>query len=522
MNPTLKLKATFYFAIISASLGAPALAAASANLTGELLEASVAPIEGGLTGISFKAAIRNSGDQTASGQLRIKPFLVAKDKERGAVVLPNLDTEIRLAPGAQTEVEYRQPLPLLESGDWYLSAVINPNWNISEEGPRAKFDNTPDLIRVGSFAVTRAAPIGDAEYDLYPRVVDTNTFEWGTISHNLRAIVRGRAGTFAFDSEDLRALFGVISFETGKVTLLDYNQSDDPEQPEKEWYAISWQSEKDADGNDIAVDYYFNNIIFSHIQPGKYRFFTLLNTHDLLPEANVFDNIETSNLDLTLAELPQNDVIYVATTAGTATEKPVSLRNLYSGSLSCTPSLSLRGVEMASSLSTLEVADRTDFRVQLPALSAGVYEGTLALNSELTTDSYYEPSYSYNERKQVAVKYWVFDGAAPVLQRSKSHIALSAHQGRDSDTETVVFSNTGGADLEFRIKSTKPWLVAQPNQGTIPPGGSITIEVKALSTANLGDRYHSGDAEGRLLIQANTLQAQEGEPIYVNLQTRNQ
>lgn len=498
----------------------PALAsAASPNLTGKIRNAQIGDDDEGRKYVRFDVEVANTGDVAAEGNLRMKPFLVAREDERKSVVLPNLNASVSIGPGESATLAYRELLPTLASHDWWVGGVINPDWAIVEEGPRYKYDNTPDLVPVGQFAVGDGVYPDSGRFDFYGRVVDANATEWGSVSHSLRAIARGPSGGLDFPSASLRALFGVIDFETRKVMLLDYNRNSDPEDPEKAWYAISWYSEKDADNNETSVDYYWNNIQFGHVAPGAYRFFTLLNSRDLIEEPNFYDNMETLPLQLSLIEFPGRSMVLAASAANTATARTVALRGMYPGTVQYTAKLVSETAELSVDLGAGSLTDEGSIALNLPALAAGDYSAELKISAELNPGS--GSTENYRQEYTIPVRYTVYDQAAPVLEVSETEISLYSRQEHDSDSKRLVLRNTGTAPMDFILHSDKPWIQLSQRAGRIEAGERVRIDVVATSVANLGadsDSY----AEGNVWVESNTVAGASLAPIRIKLETRNQ
>ncbi len=528
------------------TIAAPALAlAATPNLTGKFNSVNVVQSEQGQKRIQFEIEVMNVGSAPAVGDLRIKPFLVAEDQSHEAVVLPNLNSAIQIEPGAKAVLKYDQLLLNLPKRNWWLGGVINPNWAIHEVGPRYRYDNTPNLIRVGRFEVVHSSPLletvkttttattaapsaaaAPSEYDLYSRVVDANELSWGNLSHSLRAIARGSNGSdIVFASNQLRALFGVINFKTAQVTLLDYNRNSDPENPEKEWFAVSWSSEKEASHSDIQVDYYSNNIGFAHVAPGEYSFFTLLNSQDLVPEKNIYDNMDLVDLDLSLLRFPKDAAIFAVSSEGKAVDRSIRVKLPYPGLIEYEATLSFQNQNLVSTTGLGNLNDEDDLRITFPGLAAGVYEGSLKIKAKLIAEG--PLAVPHQEEISMPVKYWVserswfFDGPAPKLEKSADLLEFKAHQGRDSEPQQITLKNKGDSVLEFQLKPSKKWIKVSQAAGRVAPGGEIAIQVTATASANLGSQ-HTSYAEGSIIITTNTSDSDQQGQVRVTLQTRNQ
>ncbi len=509
-----------YRSMIFLSLLLPAFAsAASPNLSGKIRNAQIGDDAEGRKYVRFEVEVANTGDAAAEGSLRMKPFLVARDDERKSVVLPNLNASVSIGPGQSATLAYRELLPTLVAHDWWVGGVINPDWAILEDGPRYKYDNTPDLVPVGQFAVSEGVYAGPGRFDFYGRVVDANATEWGSVSHSLRAIARGPSGGLDFPSASLRALFGVIDFETRKVMLLDYNRNSDPEDPEKAWYAISWYSEKDAENNEVSVDYYWNNILYGHVAPGSYRFFTLLNSRDLIEEPNFYDNMETLPLQLSLIDFPGRSMVLAASTANTPTTRTVALRGMYPGTVNYTAKLVSETAELSMDLGAGSLTDEGSIVLNFPGLAPGEYSAELKIAAEMNSGNV--SMENYRQEYTIPVRYTVYDQAAPALEVSDAEIELYSRQEHDSDAKRLVLRNTGTAPMDFILHSDKPWIRLSQRAGRIEPGERVRISVVGTSVANLGadsDSY----AEGNVWVEANTVVDASTAPIRIKLETRNQ
>src|SRR5687767_11612088 len=100
----------------------------------------------------------------------------------------------------------------------------------------------------------------------------------GGAAHSLRTIRQGPDDTLA--AGDVWALFLLADRENRTLRILSYSLWG----LEKQFGALAWQPEHDADGNRIYVDYYYQAPLLEGVTPGSYEFLTLIDSHDRITE----------------------------------------------------------------------------------------------------------------------------------------------------------------------------------------------------------------------------------------------
>lgn len=301
--------------------------------TADLLVSFSGPATVSAGKISFSLTLKNAGAaMTGEAPVKTKAMLFPKADYATKIVgkglvLETIDTTLNLASGQETTVTVERLLPNIPKGSYFLGATTNTsasaftdpdeddvNTQPANAAPHlvelydAQLNNvTVHMLDLGELEVLvpDAGPKG--KYDICHEVQNgAIRFDAGTASHSSRNILR------VLDGEDklppkadwrksISARFLFADVEAGTLTMGAYTKGS----IDKVWTGISWQSEKDAEGHDIYVDYYDNAPSIAHLLPGKYVLGVLSNVNDEFK----LDAMPENNLDLTFMNLDKQHII---------------------------------------------------------------------------------------------------------------------------------------------------------------------------------------------------------------------
>ncbi len=182
---------------------------------------------------------------------------------------------------------------------------------------------------------------------------------------------------------------------------------------------------------------------------------------------NVFctDNLHIVRLVyLTQTQLLDFGTLFI----GASKTRVIRVANAGSADLNVT-SITSDAIEFAPSLNSIVLApgESEDIEIVFTSITAGPVAATLTIASDDPEDPI------------IAITLSGTAELAPMLTVSPSSIAASAYV-RGSATHVVTLTNGGGSDLGFtlQIVSEEPFVYSViPFSGTIPPGGSVDLEV---------------------------------------------
>ena len=262
-----RTSALLFFTSLSSALGA------DINLIGSISSSTTITTDPVTQNklISFRIRVKNTGEDTFSGSISIKPFMIAADQvgalddDLNGFVLRSLQSpSVTLDSDEATEFAYTAKLPLLRRSNYHVSAFINNDNQIEET---STVDNLTDLVDAGTFSVESAETITN-DFDLYSRFTGDIYPDSGGLQTYLRTIVRGNTSNFpspTVDSRRLWARFMLADLSTKKIHTLPYfsyggntheNCRTVGDVVDKNWFAISYSTERDRHGTPIFVDYY--------------------------------------------------------------------------------------------------------------------------------------------------------------------------------------------------------------------------------------------------------------------------
>jgi len=492
-----------------AALSSAPAAFSAPDLVGRLVD-QVSVEEGR---ISYSVVVTNQGTSAAVGLNRIKGILIptidlAAEPTREGVVLPFSDLQIDLAPGASITQEVSVELPRVIRGRYLLGAIVNSNSAINEGSNNIANNHTEDLIATRTIERDVAIPaVGGT--DFYQEIDgDVLPSGRGSIMHVSRTILRGAQNNVR--ASDVWARFMVANIEAKKLWTAPYGSG-----VEKQWGTLAWQSERDANGHPIVIDYYTNSNTIDHIPAGRHMFLTLLNSRDLFEEIDTSNNLDLEPLELAAVRLTDNQggpvsVLNLSVVQGqNLGARTYNLARVFSAAVN----VAITSTESVAwmSLPTAEVALSSNARInidfQTASLEAGEYSTVLKLELVGTATVV-----------EIPVQLTVL--ATDVAQRAVADVATSLAFTTEQEirpaANMLVVRNTGSLPLTITLQPLTSWIQTGVTELTIAPGASESISVSVLPHSMRAPSNYTGV----LRLHTNTERAQVDVSVSMNITAR--
>lgn len=448
-----------------------------------ILPVTVTNLPSGFQSIQFQIKVNNTGSTDYTGPIHVKPFLFATDlanadgkTQMGAV----LDTMVVsnasiLSKGSQV-LNYSSNLPLLRSAGYELAAFINNDQSIPESNT---LDDITDMVDLPGLQVTVAPPNGNEKFDITGLFDGDLSLDLGGVVDQVRTVLHGPQDSF--EAPQLWARFMLADLTSKHIFTAPYIEYGDNHhdtclnQPnvDKNWFAISYTSELDADGNAISVDYYNQAPCFEDTPPGEYTFIELLNSRDQVLESNIHNDLNAR--PITIQPFSRDtfspEIWFVqSSTSKTITQK-LSIHTNYmkknSWNLTLPPSLP----GLSADLNTGQLGGDASFGqdINLTLDPTGINNDQV---SQLNIGSSFFP----NVTQAFPIKFFHYlKGSLPVLTLPTSTTTVDVPKLPGKQTGTFVIRNDGSASMNWLATSEDSFLNLSKSSGSIAPHSEISL-----------------------------------------------
>jgi len=423
--------------------------------------------------IEVSVKVSNRGAKDFEGTLRFKGFLIPDENHpldsdlNDGTVLPIADLPVSVAAGQEIVVPFRADLPILRKAKYLIGVIVNSNDAVLESTP---MNNATDLVEAGELEV-----IGhrDVPMDLYAEINGPIRLIMGGAGHSLRTILRGDKLFFPSDdypSEKLWARFYAANLAKRSLYMLPY----DKYEFDKNWYSVYYANETDKNGKAIFVDYYTQAPRFDLLPPGGYKFLTLLNHRDTLPEALLSNNLDAKPFTLTPMGYSAKQGLWFVASGTTKAVVPFQLTNVYGVNGNWKIEKSAGADWLSLSTSQGEFTTSATPVIEVTANPEGLVSG--GYTAELTATLTDFPDYSM----KLPVNLYVPPANPPAVTVETPSLTFYTKQSEGVGTQTLRFRNSGQSELWWQLESNQEWLVLGATGGKLMPGAvaSITIKVR--------------------------------------------
>jgi hypothetical protein len=451
----------------------------------------------------FAVQIANPSACPAAGRIGIKPLLLpAQDViQHGdhthpagdGAVLPTSFVDLDIPAGERRTYVVQGRLPPLPRQTWRLTAIVDSTQNLAETD---ELNGVPDLVSAGYFGVAHGNPPQSGGVDFTSTIRGALSKQLGGVADTLGLHSRPQP-SFDLDSHDVGARFLLADVHTGKVYTLLYSYAK-PCQPEcddgltcdvsqsicvdpdgnpvpeidKEYYAIGWGADLDELGRNVVTDIYWQAPRFvdqsgtPYVPPGTYRFLTVMDSWDRVPEYDESNNVDA--VPFTLAPLEVvgfPNTWFVATPA--APRPPdviVPILNSYSSNLAFTVTTpeDAAWLHVTPTAGNLDIDEQTALTVSVDrtGLSPGIY------HADLTVTASGFPAFPV----VVPVTFYVYSTTTPEITVSPTTLDFETTIGVHPAPQSFTLSNPGEMALDWEAWPEVPWISVSPPSGTGPAG----------------------------------------------------
>ncbi|HZI45967.1 MAG TPA: hypothetical protein VFD53_12135 [Ilumatobacter sp.] len=455
----------------------------------------------------FAVRVDNPTDCPVASRVGIKPLILPRQDvivhgehthpAGDGKVMPTTFVDLDLAADASRTYVVQGRMPPLEWQTYRLTAIVDSGQVVAESN---ELDGIPDMVSMGYVGIALGnPPEPNDQIDFTTTLRGAASKQQGGVADTLGLHSRPGPPPFVLDSHDVGVRFLLADVATGKVYTLIYRHAtacqpdcgpgltcdtahsvcvdaDGNTVPEidKEYYAIAWGNDVDELGRGVVTDIYWQAPRYvdadgvPFVPPGSYRFITVTDTWDRVPE---FD--ETNNIDAVPFTLAPLEVVghpntwFVSTAAAPAAPAvAVPLLNSYSSDLQYTVSVSAGAswLQVTPSSGSLQIDQSAalSFSVERGALPPGEYE------AEVTVTATGFEAYAL----VVPVRFSIYDVDAPAVSITPLLLDFETSIGVHPPPEAVTLSNsgTGGMLLEWEAYPNVGWISVAPPDGAGPPG----------------------------------------------------
>ena len=478
-------------------------AIASVDLSGEITGATkikITKTKSIYSQITFGLKLKNTGDEAFSGDLSVKPLMIADNAEtmgsleqKGVTLDTQKYQNLNIAAGETIEVIYQSILPKVSKNGYSLSVFIN---NTDLVGESDTLNNLTDLVKMGTVEVL-SAPANEGKFNITASFDGELDPTEGGIGDSLRTIIHGDSDAFpgeGGDDTDLWARFLLIDRAAGKVHTAPYVRYGGEAvatckgyQVDKGWFAIGYSSEYDADGNPIYIDYYYQSPCFEDLNPGNYLFVEIINSRDLVKESDFHDNLNILPVEIKAINIEKSntEIWFASEDLTQVLSQDVNIHASYAKSvnwnLNIEENLGLTANKTSGILGNFSGSQYGEW-INLSWLPQSKKRKQIA-NLNFTFSPYSE--YGIN----VPVRFYQYEvGKAPVLNVGTLP-SISLGQIPMVHHVSFEFTNTGVSDLDWKILSTSSFVKLNVSEGSLVPGGKQVIDVEV--DGHRVDRWYS-------------------------------
>lgn len=490
----------------------------------------------------FAIRVDNPTSCDATGRIGIKPLVIPTldviqhvDHTHPAGdgrVLPTTFVDLSIPAGGTHTYLVEGRLPPLDWQTYRLTAIVDSGQALAESD---ELDGVPPLISAGYLGIARGnppEPVGTVDFTTSTR--GSIAKSQGGVEDTLGLHSRPGIPQFSIDSHDVGVRFLLADLATGKVYTLIYAYAK-PCQPDcdpgltcntsqgvcvdpsgnpvpeidKEYYAIAWGNDVDDLGRDIVTDIYWQAPHYTDqfgipfVPPGTYRFLTVVDTWDRVPEFDETDNIDSQPFTLAPLEIVGHPNTWFTSTTADPVPADVTVQILdsYSADLDYTVTVSSGASWLQVSPSTghlqIDQSANLTFTVDRGTLPPGDYDADVTI-----TAAGFE-AYPL----VVPVSFYVYDTIAPAIDLAPTTLDFQTSIGVHPPPQATTLANTGAGpvDLEWQAYPDVGWISVAPPDGEGPagysepvsliihpegmaPGGPYTGTVSVFSNAPDGSR----------------------------------
>jgi hypothetical protein len=456
----------------------------------------------------FAVTVENATSCEAAGRVGIKPLMLpAQDviqhgdhshPSGDGAVLATTYVDVQIPAGESRTYVVQGRLPPLARQTWRLTAIVDSAQTMAE---RDELDGVADLVSAGYFGVARGNPPADGVLDFTSTIRGALAKQTGGVAHTLGLHARPQPG-FDLDSHDVGARFLLADVKSGKVFTLTYafakpctpdcddgltcdvSQSVcvDPEgnpvpEIDKEYYALGWGPDLDELGRNVVTDIYWQAPRFvdesgaPYVPPGDYRFLTVMDSWDRIPELEEGNNVDA--VPFTLAPLEVvgfPNTWFVSTPLATApADVVVPILNSYSADLAFTVAVpeDAAWLQVTPGSGNLDIDQQTTltFSVAGTSLSPGIYPADVTV----TASGFAEFPVT------VPVTFYVYADDLPEIELTPTTLDFSTSIGVHPAAQSVTLSNPGTMALDWEAWPEVQWISVAPPSGSGPAGYSEQV-----------------------------------------------
>lgn len=442
----------------------------------------------GYKSIQFQIKINNTGDEEFSGQLRVKPFLLADDCNRTSSLLQkgaSLDTLVTApivipANSGSITLNYEATLPLMRGTSYQVAAFINNDQGIVETNT---MDNVTNMVSAGRIQVT-SAPAEAGPIDLTSQYSGNLVPTRGGVKDLLRTIASGT--NTSFPSKNLWARFMLADMKSKKIytaPYVNYGTSThttclNRPNTDKNWFAISYAREFDMNGNEVFVDYYNQSPCFEDYAPGEYAFITLLNTRDLVPESDTHNNLNSQPLWITpiLRDTRMSEVWFVQTNNEASLTQTYKFNSTYMKRNAWWVSLPSNIPGLSSDIGNGMIGGeggvipygQSMTLTMNTAGTTGHLSGDMDINSQVFS----------GHTQRVPVKFFKYAaGTEPVLDLPIPEVSITASMIPGLYYGNLALVNDGNSQMVWKAATEDTFLFLSQSSGVIEPHSKILLSV---------------------------------------------
>jgi hypothetical protein len=451
--------------------------------------------------------IDNATPCDATGRIGIKPLLLPAadvvphgDHTHPAgdgVVLPTTFADIDIPGGEGRVVTVGARLPPLQTQTWRLTAIVDSTQAIAETD---ELNGVADLVSAGYFGVERGNPT-ETGVDFTSSIRGALAKQAGGVADTLGLHSRPQP-SFALDSRDVGTRFLLADVKTGKIYTLMYSYAkpcapdcddgltcdiaqgvcvDAGGQPvpeiDKQYYAIGWAPDLDDLGRNIVTDIYWQAPRFTYadgapfVPPGNYRFLTVMDEWDRVPEYDESNNVDSVPFTLAPLEIVGFPNTWFVSTpiAPQPPDVTAMLLDSYSAALDFTVDVPAGAtwLHVTPASGNLDIDQQTPlaFSVDRTGLSPGVY------HADVTITAAGFPAFPV----VVPVAFYVYATDVPAISIAPDTLDFQTSVGVHPPPQDVTLSNPGNLPLDWEAWPEVPWISVSPNNGSGPAGYSEQV-----------------------------------------------
>ena len=440
---------------------------------------------------SMGLEISNTGDQTFTGPVGLKPFIIpdadfSKTVGFKPIQFDTMVAFVNIAPGKSQVVTYHTPdLPLIPKASYLLGATVIPRALNTRE---IENNITHELLPMGSFSHAGPSPL-ETTIDLYSDIRSEISPSGGEADHAWRVFWRGERRY-----DDLRTLFFIYSAKEKKIYTSDY---------EKDAAWVPMGEDYDELGREVEYDVYHQGPTFETVAPGELFLLTFINYTERAFELYHANNIDARKFQASyLTPKPSFELWKTITDEGPlAFTETLQLNSSYDAQKTWS-------LETGSIPETITPSGRTgqtdssqEFRLQASELALEIgtqrFAGVFSVKQEDST---------IEEKPLNLVLSRFLAADVPVLDALDS-VAVSSVSPAAPAPVSYAILNTGKSPLPFKLQTNNDWIFFSETEGVVAPGETKSIEITFSPIGKpIGNNRGSFIIHNASLVNAKTVQ----------------